>query len=511
VYDKNKADRAVEFIKLLKHTKGKWNGVPFNLRPEQEKWIRDIFGTVKEDGTRQYRTVYIEIPRKNGKSELGAAIACYLLFGDDEPGAEIYSAASDRDQAAIVFNVAAQMIRQSPALLKRCKIIDSTHRITYHGSHSYYRAISSEAASKHGYNPHGVIFDELHAQPNRDLWDVMTTGGGTRSQPLVIAITTAGYDRESICWEQHKYAEEVAKGIVNDPTFYSVIYSAPDDADWTDEKVWHACNPALGDFRDIDEMRSLCAKAKQTPALQNTFRRLYLCQWTQQEERWMPIEAWDATAGIVNAEDLRGEICYAGLDLASTHDIAALVLVSPDPDGYIDILPYFWIPEENVQDRIRKDRVNYDVWIREGYIKTTPGNIIDYRFIRKDINELGKQFNINEIAYDPWGATELVQSLQDDGFSMFPFVQGIKSFAPPTSELMRLTLVKRIRHGGNPVLRWMANNMVVRQDPAGNLKPDKGKSSEKIDGMVALIMALDRAVRNGISVYENRGFVTIGE
>jgi phage terminase large subunit-like protein len=451
----------------------------------------------------------VEIPRKNGKSELGAAIALYLLFGDGEKGAEIYSAAADRDQASIVFHVASQMIRQAPDLGKRCKIVDSTKRIVVPGTASYYRAISAEAATKHGYNASGIIFDELHAQPNRELWDVLTTSGGTRRQPLVVAITTAGYDRNSICWEQHEYAENVKKGIITDPTLYSYIRSAPEEADWTDEKVWKECNPALGDFRDLDEMRSLCEKAKQTPALQNTFRRLYLCQWTQQETRWMPIESWDASAGVVEAKDLEGEICYGGLDLASTNDIAAFVLVSPDKEGCYDILPFFFIPTDNIRQRCLKDRVPYDIWIDQGYIEATPGNIIDDRYIKNRIKELGKQYDIREIGYDRWGSAQIVPELEDEGFTVVPVGQGFASMAAPTSDLMKLVLLRRIRHGGNPVLRWMANNMVVRQDPAGNLKPDKEKSTEKIDGMVALIMALDRALRNTPSVYETQGIRTL--
>lgn len=507
----DRGERAIRFIEKLKHTKGQWAGVPFVLPDWQKDIIRDIFGTIKKDGSRQYRTAYIEIPRKNGKSELGAAIALYLLFGDGEKGAEIYSAAADRDQAAIVFHVAAQMIRQEPSLGKRCKIVDSTKRIVVPGNASYYRAISAEAATKHGYNASGIIFDELHAQPNRELWDVLTTSGGTRRQPLVVAITTAGFDRNSICWEQHEYAENVKKGIVTDPTFYPIIYSASEDSDWTDEKVWRACNPALGDFRDLDEMRSLCEKAKQTPALQNTFRRLYLCQWTQQETRWMPIESWDATAGEVVADDLAGETCYAGLDLASTNDIAALVLVSPDGEGCYDVLPFFFIPEDNIRERCQRDRVPYDVWISEGYIEATPGNIIDDRYIKNRIKELGKKYDIREIAYDRWGAAQIVPEMTDEGFTMIPMGQGFGSMAAPTSELMKLVLARRVRHGGNPVLRWMANNMVVRQDPAGNLKPDKGKSMEKIDGMVALVMGLDRALRNVPLVYETRGITTLEE
>jgi phage terminase large subunit-like protein len=500
-------DRAVNFIRRLKHTKGQWHGVSFDLRPWQEKIIRDLFGTVKEDGARQYRTAYIEVPRKNGKSELAAAIALVLLFADGEEGAEIYSAAADTDQASIVFDVANQMVKQSVGLSQRSKAILSTKRIVY--KNSFYRVLSAEHATKHGFNAHGVIFDELHAQPNRSLWDVLTTSGGTRRQPMTVAITTAGYDRNSICWEQHEYARKVLDGVVDDPTYYAVIFSAPDEADWTDEVIWKNANPALGDFRDIDEMRTLCKRAQQTPALQNTFRRLYLNQWTRQESRWLDIAAWDATAGIVEAEDLRGEVAYAGLDLASSSDLAALVLVFPDDEGMFDVLPFFWVPQNAIEKRSMVDRVPYDVWVEDGLIEATPGDVIDYRYIRKRINELGVLYNLKEIAFDRWGAQELIQYLQDDGFTVVEFGQGFASMAMPTRELLNLVLAKKLRHGGNPVLKWQADNLVVRQDPAGNVKPDKSKSTEKIDGMVALIMGIDRALRNEKSVYDERGVLSL--
>jgi phage terminase large subunit-like protein len=327
---------------------------------------------------------------------------------------------------------------------------------------------------------------------------------------MVVAITTAGWDRNSICWEIHEYARKVITGIIQDPTFYAVIYAAPDDADWTDEAVWTAANPALGDFRDVDEMRSLCERAKQTPALQNTFRRLYLNQWTRQDERWLDVTAWDASAGEVFRADLAGERAYAGLDLAKKYDLASFVLAFPDADGCLDVLPFFWVPEATIEKRSRQDQVPYDVWVKGGLIEATPGNIIDYRWIRKRINELGEEFNIRGVAFDRWGATEITQYLQDDGFTMVEFGQGYASMSPPTSELMRLVLDKRLRHGGNPVLRWMADNLVVDQDPAGNLKPNKAKSTERIDGMVALIMGLDRALRNDGSVYNERGVLTLG-
>lgn len=502
-------NRALKFIQKLRHTKAPWAGKPFILEKWQRKIIRDLFGALNADGTRQYRTAYLEFPRKNGKSELAAAIALFLLFADDESGAEIYSAAGDRDQAAIVFNIARTMVEQEPELKRRCRIVPSLKRIEIPEKDSFYRVLSADHATKHGFNAHGVIFDELHAQPNRKLWDVLTTSGGTREQPLVVAITTAGYDRHSICWEQHDYARKILDGVIEDPSFYPVIYAAPEDADWTDEAVWYQANPALGSFRKIREMRALCRKAMVVPSNQNTFRRLYLNQWTKQESRWLDLARWTKSAGEVFEEDLQGETAYGGLDLASTIDVAAFVLVFPDGEGSHDVLPFFWLPEENIEKRVKRDRVPYDAWVRQGFIRTTPGDVIDYRYIRRDINELGERYHIAEIAFDRWGATQITQELEDDGFTMVPFGQGFASMASPTKELLKLVLGCRLRHGDNPVLTWMADNMVVRQDPAGNVKPDKEKSTEKIDGMVALIMGLDRALRHETSVYNERGILSL--
>lgn len=515
-YSKKAADRVVKFFRLLKHTQGKWADQQFILAPWQENdIIRPLFGTLNKDGDRQYRTAYVEIPKKNGKSEMAAGIALYLLFSDYEIGAQIYSVAADKEQASIVFNIASQMVRKSPVLRDKCRIIDTQKRIVIHETASFYHAVSRETLSKHGVNPHGVIFDELHAQRTRELWDIFTTSGGARTQPLVFAITTAGYDKHSICWEQHEDAEYVLKererGKERDPTLLAYIKSAPKKADWKDEKVWYACNPALGDFRSIEEMRALANKAKRTPALENTFRRFYLNQWVEQAVRWMPMEAWDASAGKVDPVGLEGQPCYAGLDLASSIDIAALELVFPQPDA-LKVISRFWIPEENIMKRVKKDRVPYDIWVKKGLIQATPGDVIDYKFIKNEIFELNKKYAIKEIAYDRWAATQLSQDLTDEGFTMIPFGQGFSSMAAPTKELLTRILQKKIHHGGNEVLDWMAGNVTVKQDPAGNQKPDKSKSTEKIDGIVALIMGLDRATRNegkGKSVYEDRGILEL--
>lgn len=513
MFDEAKAQRTLKFINNLKHTKGRWRGVPFDLLPWQEKIIRDIFGTVKENGYRQYNTAYVEIPKKNGKSELAAAIALYMTCGDSEWGAEVYGCASDRQQASIVFDVAIDMIDQCPALKKRIKPIMSIKRIVYQPTNSFYQVLSAEAYTKHGLNVHAVIFDELHAQPNRELFDVMTKGSGdARTQPLFFLITTAGTDRNSICFEQHQKAVDILEGRKIDPTFYPVIYGLEDGADWSDEANWYKANPSLGHTIDIEKVRNAYLSAKENPAEENIFRQLRLDQWVKQSTRWMPMDKWDMCAFAVNEDALVGRECYAGLDLSSTSDITAFVLVFPprnDTEKYI-ILPYFWIPEDNLKLRVRRDHVPYDVWEKQGILNTTEGNVIHYGFIENFIEELGKKYHILEIAFDRWGAVQMVQNLEGMGFTVVPFGQGYKDMSPATKELMKLTLEERIAHGGNPVLRWMMDNVYVRQDPAGNIKMDKSKSTEKIDGAVATVMALDRAIRNqgsGGSVYDDRGIL----
>ena len=516
MFDEEKAKRTVDFINCLKHTKGKWRGQPFELLPWQETIIRDVFGTVKENGYRQYNTAYVEIPKKNGKSELAAGVALYMTCGDNEWGAEVYGCASDRQQASIVFDVAVDMVEQCPALKKRIKPVMSVKRLVYKPTNSFYQVLSAEAYTKHGLNVHAVIFDELHSQPNRELFDVMTKGSGdARTQPLFFLITTAGTDRHSVCFEQHQKAEDILQGRKIDPTFYPVIYGASDDADWSSEDVWKKANPSLGHTIDIEKVRNAYLSAKDNPAEENIFRQLRLNQWVKQSTRWMQMEKWDACAFPVDERELLGRECYGGLDLSSSIDITAFVLVFPpgnDTEKYI-FLPYFWIPEENMIRRVRRDHVPYDVWEKQGFLHTTEGNVIHYGFIENFIDDLGKKFHIKEIAFDRWGAVQMVQNLEGLGFTVVPFGQGFKDMSPPTKRLMELVLEKNIAHGGHPVLRWMMDNIFVRTDPAGNIKPDKEKSTEKIDGAVATIMGLDRAIRNsGISmgsVYDERGILTI--
>ena len=516
-YDKRKADYAVAFIQALKHTKGRWAGKPFELLGWQEQIVRDLFGTIKPDGYRQFTTAYVEIPKKQGKSELAAAIALLLTCADGEERAEVYGCAADRQQASIVFEVAADMVRLCPPLARRVKILSSQKRIVYTPTNSFYQVLSAEAYSKHGFNISGVVFDELHTQPNRALFDVMTKGSGdARTQPLYFLITTAGTNTASVCFEQHQKARDILDGKKNDPTFYPVIYGADPEDDWLDEAVWRKANPSLDITVPIDKVRAAAHSARINPAEENSFRQLRLNQWVKQSIRWMPMHLWDKGNTPIDLASLEGRVCYAGLDLASTTDITALVLVFPprnEAESYV-VVPHFWIPEDNIELRVSRDHVPYDQWEREGLLNTTEGNVVHYAAIETFIEKLGTRYDLREIAYDRWGAVQMSQNLDALGFTVVPFGQGFKDMSPPSKELMKLALEGKIQHGGNKVLAWMVDNIHIRTDPAGNIKPDKQKSTEKIDGVVALIMALDRAIRcaghdTSASVYDQRGLLVL--
>jgi len=511
MFSQRKADRVIKFIGLLKHTIGEFHGKPFELLDWQEDFITRLFGTVRDDNpdVRQYTTGYLEIPKKNGKSELGAALALNMLCNDDEYKAEVYSVAADRDQASIIFNVAVDMVEMCPALRRKIQIVRSTKRMIYIPTGSTYRVLSSEVKTKHGLNVSACIFDELHTQPNRDLYDVMTKGSGdARKQPLYIFLTTAGHDIHSICYEVHQKALDILEGKRKNPYFLPVVYGLPLDADWTKEENWYKANPSLGKTISIDAVRRGFAEAQESIDDEMQFRQLRLNQWIKGEAHWMRMDKWDECRIDFTPEELAGKRCYAGLDLSSTSDITAFVLVFPPQDDLTTyaVLPYFWLPEDQIDYRVKKDKVPYREWQSDGLFNLTSGNVVDYREIRKKINQLGQQFFIKEIAFDRWHSTQINVELEEDGFNMVMFGQGYRDMSPPTKELERMVLTKDIAHDGNPVLRWMMDNAVVSKDAAGNIKPDKEKSTEKIDGVVALIMGLDRASRNandsGNSIYD---------
>lgn len=506
------ADKAVTFINGLTHGKGRFSGADFNLRPWQEnKIIRPIFGKVNEEGNRIIRTAYMEISRKNGKSEIAAAVALKGLCADGENEAEVYCAASDKEQASIVFNVAAGMVRRNPRLNDRCKIVDSRKRIIYKPTNSVLVALSKEALSKEGYNASMVVYDEVHAARDRAMWEVLTDSMGTREQPLVFAITTAGFDTQTLWGELREYAFKVRDGEIDDPTFFPILFCAPKDADWTDRKLWFAVNPAMGDFRKIEEFEEKFQKAMHIPSRQNRFRRVYLCQETEQEDRWLDIELWKKNERKINLADMRGRKCFIGLDLASTTDIAACVVAFPDPELGVIAFPFFFVPKENIAKRGRLDQVDYQRWAKEGHLITTPGNVIDYEFIYKLIvDSLARHFDIQNILIDRWNATHmstrLMGELGDDKVTLFG--QGFASMSAPTKDLEKLLLSSRIVLHNNPVFRWMAGNVSIVEDAARNIKPVKPEkdSKKRIDGIVALIMALGGMATQGEEIDYNKYF-----
>lgn len=497
-FDDKAADQAVEFFALwLKHQKGEFAGRPLAL----DKWqadeiIRPVFGWKRQDGTRKIRTCYVEVPRKNGKTTLAAGVGIILTFADNEQGAEVYSAATDREQAAIAFDLARSMVASEPALKRRSQIYRRS--ITVRQSGSSYKVLSADVKSKHGFNAHGIIFDEFHAQPNRELYDVLHTSTGARRQPLEFIITTAGvYAPESIAWQLHAYAERVKSGEIDDPTFHAVIYGAPRDADYRDPKVWAAANPGMGISVKSDYLAAEAKRAEQEPSYENTFRRLHLNQWTEQLTRWLKKEDWQACAGAI--PDLTGRQCYPALDLSTTTDIAALALDFP-PGSETEphyLLTFFWCPERKVKKASASDRVPYDAWVRDGFLTATPGEVVDYSFIRAQVNQLAKKYKFGAFAYDPWNATQLALQLQDeDGFTMAEHRQGFVSMNEPSKEFERLVISRKIRHGANPVMGWMVSNVALQTDAAGNIKPSKERSTGRIDGVVASIMAAGMAYRN---------------
>jgi phage terminase large subunit-like protein len=436
---------------------------------------------------------------------IAAGICLYGLFCDGESGAQIYSAAADKDQAAILYRHASGMILNEPELSSRAKIYRALKSIERtDDAASVYRVLSSDAHTKHGGNSHLILVDELHAQPNRDLVDVLMTSMASqgRKQPLIVFITTADFMRPSICNEKYDYACKVRDGIIPDQSFLPVIYEAGIKDDWTSEETWKKANPNLGVSVSIDYLRRECARAKETPAFENTFKRLHLNIRTQNDCRWISMEKWNGSDSAT--EDLTGRECFAGLDLASVSDLAALVMLFPAEDGYFDCLARFWCPAEGAAHRTRRDRVPYEQWIKDGWIKATEGNVTDYDVIREDIRQLSEQFSIREIAVDRWNATQITTQLGGDGFEMVPFGQGFGSMSAPSKELEKIIIGKRLRHGNNPVLNWMASNVTIEQDAAGNIKPSKKKSTEKIDGIVALVMALGRAISTAPEVTSER-------
>lgn len=522
-FDERAAKLMLAFFSVLRHSKGEWAGRPIVLEPWQQFHLWNLFGWLREDGTRRFRTGYLEVARKNGKSTIGAGIGLYLLAADGEPGAEIYTAATKRDQARIIHQESVRMVKQSPVLARDLTLYkDNIHNRT---TFSKFEPLGRDSQTMDGLNVHGAIIDELHAHPTGELWDVLETGTGSRRQPLMYAVTTAGNRRQSICGQFHDYTEKVLSQVVEDDAWHGLIYSLDRDResgeleDWENEESWVKANPNLGVSKKRSDMQDKAAKAKAMPARLNAFLQKELNIWVSGAARWIDPDRWRAcNLRTIDPAELAGRKCYGGLDLSSTLDITAWLLVFPplpgDGDTIYDILCRFWIPADNIAERVKRDRVPYDAWLRQGLLTATPGNVVDYDFILAQIRADASLYKIQEIAFDPWNATDVSNKLSDDGATMVEFRQGFYSMNPAMKSLEVAIQRRSINHGGNQVLAWMADNLVARQDPAGNLKPDKDQSREKIDGMVALIMGHHRAVLHGgqvgESVYNRRGIRTLG-
>lgn len=487
------------FESILRHSKGQQAGQPFLLMEWQKNVLGNLFGRVKPDTTRQYRVGYIELPKKMGKSTTLAGVALYGLIADNEPGAEIYGAACDREQAGIIYREAASMVRSSPALSARLEVIDSRKTIIDRNTNSFYRVLSADAFRAEGLNIHMLLFDELHAQRDRRLWDALRYGGAARRQPLILSITTAGYDRRSICWEQHQYAEKCIADPSFDPTFYGCIYAAPPgsgaDGTWKEPRVWRMANPSLGHTITEESFAADAREAEQSPTKLNSFLRYRLNVWTTQDVRWLKPESWGACGSPLR--EFGDRPVFAGLDLASTYDLSALVLVCPDPeDQSLDVLPFFWIPESNAVERNQRDKVDYLGWIRDGHIRTTDGNVTDYTVLHRDIKEICERYGVRQLAVDmKFNAQMLANLLQGDGIDVKGYPQGGPGMSAPAKTLENLVLSGRVRHGGHPVLSWCAGNVAVHEDKYGNIYPSKTKSTERIDGIVALCQAIGCWVR----------------
>jgi phage terminase large subunit-like protein len=498
-FDSTSAEHPITFIEsLCRHHKGEWAGKPLLLEDWQKRIIRAVFGWKRADGSRRYRIAYIEVPRKNGKSELAAALGLYLLVADHEPGAEVYSSATKKDQAKIVHDTATAMVKASPELKRFVKVFRNNLHVPRLGSK--FEPLGADSNTLDGLNPHGNIVDELHAHKDRGVWDVLDTAMGARRQPLTLAITTAGvYESESIGWLQHEHAVKVLEGVVEDDAFFAFVAAADEGDDWAVEETWQKANPNYGVSVKPEYLKAQSEKAATQPSFLNTFLRLHLDRWTQQRDRWLTIEHWNACeADLARAEyeqrevSLLGMPCYGAFDLSTKLDISALVLFFPDTNT---LLCRFWVPEENIMERVRRDRVPYDAWVRDGWLKATPGNVIDYEFIKQEVIALAARYDLREIGFDPWNATQIATQLGgDEGLALVEVRQGYKTLSEPAKEFEKLVVSKALRHGGHPVLRWMVSNVAIRTDPNGNIAPDKAASSDRIDGVVASIMALSRAI-----------------
>lgn len=494
-FDEAAAARAVTFFGFLRHSKGEWAGKVIVLEAWQRFIVGCLFGwKVLATGLRRFRNAYVEVPRKNGKSTLVAGLGLYLTMADGEAGAEVYCAATTLKQALIIHEEARRMVLKSEHLRR---VLDlAADNINMPATFSKFEPLTGQGETADGLNIHGGLIDELHAHPDRLLVDVLETGTGSRRQPLIIMITTAGYDRQSICWERHTYGEQIVEGMVEDDTTFAYIAAADEGDDWTLEETWRKANPNYGVSVKADDLARKMRRAQAIPGEQNNAKRLHLNIWTDQATRAIDSAAWLACTGEVGwrelAEAMRGQRCWLGVDLSSTTDLTAVVAVFPRDDGGVVVVPRFWLPGHDVRERGRRDNARYDLWAAQGALTLTEGNVIDYDVIGEAVDEALDWYEVVEMGYDPWNATQWVIKQAAKGLTVVPVRQGYATMTAPTKELLKLVAAGDLVHGNHPVLTWNAANLQASQDPAGNLKPDKEKSPQRIDGIVGTIVGLSR-------------------
>ncbi len=512
-FDESKANHVAEFFRIfLRHSKAPFAGKPFELSTWQfNELIGPAFGWMNANGTRRFRRVYCEVPKKNGKSTVCAGVALYLLVADGEAGAEVYSAASDRNQASIVFNEAMQMVQVSEHLHEFLYIKDSKKTIEFYNPEtritSIYKAISADATRNEGYNIHGLIFDELHTQPNRKLFDALRYGGAARRQPLTFMITTAGEDLTSLCWEQHVYAERVMNGEVRDDGLHAVIYNATTEDDPFAESTWRKANPSYGETISIEAMKEDAQIAKSDPLALASFLRYRLNIWGISDVRWMEPSTWDKCINLHVPKPRPGDSCYIGLDLSSTTDISAMCAFFPDS---LFLMYDFWAPARALEFRSKKKRVSYDHWVKRGLVNLAQGEVIDYNIIGERLRTFAETYQVIQIAIDPNNATQFALGLREEGHEVEFVRQSFNELSAPMKRLQELVLQGKLVHHGNEVMRWMIGNVVAELNANNDIRPNKKKSKEVIDGVSATVMAIRQWVIAEIieSAYGTRGFMT---
>ena len=485
-FDRKAAQRAISFIERLKHTKGQWAGLRFKLEPWQQFIIWNIFGWKMADGTRRFRYAYVEIARKNGKTALSAGIGLYMLFADGESRPEVYSAATVKDQARICFSDAVEIVKATD--LKNY-LTPYRNSIVYELKGGMMKPLSSDYGTHDGLNPSCGIIDEFHAHKDSGMFDVIKSAFGARKQPLMFIITTAGFNKAGACYAYRDNVIKILRGINEDDTLFGIIYTMDANEEWDNPQMWIKSNPNLGVSLFPNYLEDQVNDAKNRPEAVRNVMTKNVNLWVDAEKTWILDDAWMKCVGTTEIEDLRGCECWGGLDLSNVSDITAFVLIFHENDKF-QLLPFFWIPEEKMLEKIRKENINYDLWVKAGFVKVTSGNVLDYEFVKADILQIVEIYDLQSSAYDRWNSSQTIIDLQNEGMECNPFGQGYGSMSAPSKEFEKLVLSEKIEHFGNPVLRWMLSSTLIKTDPAGNIKPNKEKSVQKIDGIVASIMAL---------------------